>query len=93
MAYTFCQDEKNIEDLKDIAENGISDLFEYGQDVLMGNSLSNGTVSDDGRAKTFAEKIKKEMERDSYTEEEEPVEEAEENNDEWNTNNFEIIKV
>ena len=27
--YQFCQDEKNIEDLKDFAENGINDLFDY----------------------------------------------------------------
>lgn len=30
MGYQFCQDEKNVEDLKDLAQNGISDLFEYG---------------------------------------------------------------
>lgn len=30
MGYQFCQDEKNIEDLKDLAEHGLTDLFEYG---------------------------------------------------------------
>jgi len=30
MGYQFCLDEKNIEDLKDLAENGLTDLFEYG---------------------------------------------------------------
>lgn len=30
MCYQFCQDEKNIADLKDLTENGISDLFDYG---------------------------------------------------------------
>jgi len=30
MAYQFCQDEKNIEDLKDLAEHGLTDLFDYG---------------------------------------------------------------
>jgi translocation protein SEC62 len=42
MGYQFCQDEKNVEDLKDLAQNGISDLFEYGQDFMIGNALGDG---------------------------------------------------
>ena len=43
MGYQFCQDEKNVEDLKDLAQNGISDLFEYGQDFMIGNALGDGS--------------------------------------------------
>jgi translocation protein SEC62 len=43
MGYQFCLDEKNVEDLKDLAQNGISDLFDYGQDFMIGgNSLGDG---------------------------------------------------
>ena len=47
MGYQFCQDEKNIEDLKDLAQNGISDLFEYGQDFMLGNALGDGKPKND----------------------------------------------
>lgn len=43
MGYQFCQDEKNVEDLKDLAQNGLSDLFEYGQEFMIGgNALGDG---------------------------------------------------
>lgn len=58
MAYQFCQDEKNLEDLKDLAENGISDLFEYGQEFMIGNALGDGSKkesnkTDDASSETF----------------------------------------
>jgi hypothetical protein len=31
-----------VEDLKDLAQNGLSDLFEYGQDFMLGNALGDG---------------------------------------------------
>lgn len=46
MGWQFCQDEKNIEDLKDLAEHGLSDLFEYGQDFVLGNALGDGKPKD-----------------------------------------------
>ena len=46
MGYQFCQDEKNIDDLKDLAENGLSDLFEYGQNFVVGNALGDGKPKD-----------------------------------------------
>jgi len=42
MGYQFCQDEKNMEDLKDLANNGLNDLFEYGLEFTTGLALSDG---------------------------------------------------
>lgn len=42
MGYQFCQDEKNMEDLKDLANNGLNDLFEYGMEFTTGLALSDG---------------------------------------------------
>lgn len=69
MGFQFCQDEKNIEDLKDLAENGLSDLFEYGQDfVIGGNALADGSKpkdnSTDTSQETFAEKYRRELKKD-----------------------------
>ena len=36
MVFQFFQDEKNIEDLKDM-KGGIQDLLDYGQDFIMGH--------------------------------------------------------
>jgi len=43
MGYQFCQDEKNIADLKDLAENGISDLWDLGEGYVVGNALGDGS--------------------------------------------------
>ena len=70
MCYQFTQDEKNMEDLRDLAENGLTDLFEYGQEFMVGNALGDGSKKDDnstsGRARTetFAEKYRKELKKD-----------------------------
>ena len=70
MCYQFCQDEKNIEDLKDLAENGLTDLFEYGQEFMVGgnalgdNSKKNETDDDKKREETFQEKYRRELQKD-----------------------------
>lgn len=70
MCYQFCQDEKNIEDLKDLAENGLSDLFEYGQEFMVGgnalgdNSKKNETEEDKKKEETFQEKYRRELQKD-----------------------------
>ena len=56
MGYQFCQDEKNIDDLKDLAQNGLTDLFEYGQEFMIGNALGDGKPKNDTKdegPKTF----------------------------------------
>ena len=42
MGYQFCQDEKNMKDLEDLANNGLNDLFEYGLEFTTGLALSDG---------------------------------------------------
>lgn len=67
MGYQFCQDEKNIEDLKDLAQNGISDLFEYGQDFMLGNALGDGKPKNDTETpeeKSFQQKYREELKKD-----------------------------
>jgi translocation protein SEC62 len=70
MCYQFCQDEKNIEDLKDLAENGLTDLFEYGQEFMVGgNALGDGskkneTEEDKKKEETFQEKYRRELKKD-----------------------------
>ena len=70
MGYQFCQDEKNIEDLKDLGKNGLSDLFEYGQEfVVGGNALGDGKEKDasgknETRKESFAEKYQRELRKD-----------------------------
>ena len=60
LLYQFCQDEKNIEDLKEVVDHGIHDLFEYGQDFMVGsNTLASTNSTVDEKTYTFAEKIKK----------------------------------
>jgi len=69
MCYQFCQDEKNIEDLKDLAENGLSDLFEYGQEFMVGgnalgdNSKKNDT-EEEKKEESFQEKYRRELKKD-----------------------------
>lgn len=66
--YQFCQDEKNMEDLRDLAEHGLTDFFEYGQQFVVGNALGDGsqnnTWQDPRRTETFAEKYRKELKKD-----------------------------
>lgn len=69
MGYQFCQDEKNIEDLKDLAENGLSDLFDYGADFVIGNALGDGKPREgrnttEEKFESFADKYKKELRKD-----------------------------
>lgn len=70
MCYQFCQDEKNIEDLQDLAQNGLTDLFEYGQEFMVGgnalgdNSKKNETEEDKKKEETFQEKYRRELKKD-----------------------------
>lgn len=69
MAYQFCQDEKNIEDLNDLLENGITDLFDYGAEWALGNALGDGKPREgrnttEEKFETFADKYKKELRKD-----------------------------
>lgn len=80
MGYQFCQDEKNLEDLRDLAEHGLSDLFEYGQDFMIGNALGDGKPKNNTNEEvyeTFAQKYRKELKKDiSEIEAEEDEEDA-----------------
>lgn len=67
--YQFCQDEKNMEDLQDLYEHGLTDFFEYGQQFVVGNALgdgsaSNNTWNDRAKTETFAEKYRRELKKD-----------------------------
>ena len=60
-----------MDDLRDLAENGLTDLFEYGQDFVVGNALGDGSKKDDNstaggreRTETFAEKYRRELKKD-----------------------------
>lgn len=80
MGYQFCQDEKNIEDLKDLAENGLSDLFEYGQEFMIGNALGDGRPKDNKTEEvyeSFSQKYRKELKKDLKDFEAEDEEEEE----------------
>ena len=65
MIYQFCQDEKNLKDLNDLAENGLTDLFEYGQEFMIGNALGDGSEkknkTEEKVEKTFQEKYREEL--------------------------------
>ena len=85
MGYQFCQDEKNIEDLKDLANNGLTDLFEYGQEFMIGgNALGDGSKPKDNNSteekgfETFQEKYRRELKKDiddlGFDEEDEKIE-------------------
>ena len=67
MLWQFCQDEQNIADLQDLAENGLTDLFEYGAEfVIGGNALGDGKPKDnttDTRQETFAEKTRRNLDK------------------------------
>lgn len=57
-----------MEDLRDLAEHGLTDFFEYGQQFVVGNALGDGstnnTWNDRARTETFAEKYRKELKKD-----------------------------
>jgi len=45
-----------------LAENGLTDLFEYGQDFMIGNALGDGkpkNTTETPEAETFQEKYRK----------------------------------
>ena len=54
--------------MKDLAENGLTDLFEYGQDFMIGgNALGSGEPkanSTEEAQETFADKYRKELKKD-----------------------------
>ena len=70
MSYQFTQDEKNIEDVKELYEHGLTDLFEYGQNFVLGNALGPGAETGDNSTKkeepeqSFQQKYKKQMKMD-----------------------------
>lgn len=58
-----------MDDLKDLANNGLNDLFEYGLEFTTGLALSDGKSKDSNRTeeaaqKTFAEKYREELKKD-----------------------------
>ena len=68
MGYQFCQDEKNMEDLKDLANNGLDDLFIYGMEFTTGLALSDGkdkkNSTEEETSKSFSEKYREELKKD-----------------------------
>jgi len=72
MGYQFCQDEKNIADLMDLGENGLSDLFDYGEGFMTGNALGDGSSSKKDTnsteeakdERTFSQKYKDQLKKD-----------------------------
>jgi translocation protein SEC62 len=62
MGYQFCQDEKNMKDLEDLANNGLNDLFEYGLEFTTGLALSDGkdkkNSTEQEQQKSFSEKYR-----------------------------------
>jgi len=68
MGYQFCQDEKNIEDLKDLANNGLNDLFEYGMEFTTGLALSDGkdkkNSTEAPEEKSFSQKYREQLKKD-----------------------------
>lgn len=59
LLYQFCQDEKNIEDLREITDH-MYDVFEYSSDYVLGHQLGDGNKTTDSadKEKSFSEKIK-----------------------------------
>lgn len=53
--------------MKDLAQNGLTDLFEYGQEFMIGNALGDGKPknnTDTPQSETFQEKYRKELKKD-----------------------------
>lgn len=56
-----------MEDLRDLAEHGLSDLFEYGQEFMIGNALGDGKPKDnttEPENETFQQKYRKTLKKD-----------------------------
>lgn len=58
-----------MQDLSDLANNGLNDLFEYGLEFTTGLALSDGSKKDSNKTeevkeKTFAEKYREELKKD-----------------------------
>lgn len=56
LGFQFVQDEKNLEDLAELRDHGLHDLFEYGQEFVLGNALGDGGAKKNNtfqRAETF----------------------------------------
>lgn len=58
-----------MDDLKDLAENGLTDLFEYGQEFMVGgNALGDGSskknTTEEKKTETFQEKYRRELAKD-----------------------------
>lgn len=68
MGYQFCQDEKNMKDLEDLANNGLNDLFEYGLEFTTGLALSDGkdkkNSTEQEQQKSFSEKYREQLKKD-----------------------------
>jgi translocation protein SEC62 len=68
MGYQFCQDEKNMKDLEDLANNGLNDLFEYGLEFTTGLALSDGkdkkNSTEHEQQKSFSEKYREQLKKD-----------------------------
>lgn len=50
-----------------MAQNGLTDLFEYGQEFMIGNALGDGKPKNDTKdegPKTFQEKYRSELKKD-----------------------------
>lgn len=61
--WSFCQDEKNVKDLKDFAKTGVNDLLDYGTEWISADHAledhKNKTAS--AKEKSFKDKIKDQM--------------------------------
>merc|ERR1712070_13628 len=67
LGFQFLQDEKNLEDLAELRDHGLHDLFEYGQEFVLGNALGDGSKKNstfNQRTETFTEKYKKQLAKD-----------------------------
>lgn len=59
-----------MEDLDDLLRNGMTDLFEYGQEFMVGNALGDGSAKKDDnstdtkKTETFQEKYRRELKKD-----------------------------
>lgn len=71
MIKEFVADEKNVEDLKDFAQNGFNDLLDYGSEwIVKDNELDIGNKTQAEKEATFQEKIKRQMKEDIKVDEE-----------------------
>ena len=60
--WSFCQDEKNVKDLKDFATTGVSDFLDYGTEwITTDHQIGNVNKTSSEKEKTFDDKIKEQM--------------------------------